>query len=110
MRGWLELHEVMIHNQRRSSHYGKTSNEREARMTIQIQQPELEALIEQRLESGAFRDVEDVLLQALRAYEPEAKTSEPAGKPKSLVEVFAPLRGLDLDWGRNPSTGRPVER
>ena len=78
-------------------------------MTIQINQPELEALIQQRLQSGAFRDVEDVLLQALKAYEPEEKTVEPAVKAKSLVEVFAPLRGLDLDFDRNPSTGRPVE-
>ena len=28
---------------------------------------------------------------------------------KNLVELFAPLRGLDLDFSRNPSTGRPVD-
>jgi hypothetical protein len=27
---------------------------------------------------------------------------------KSLVELFEPLRGLDLDFSRNPSTGRPL--
>ena len=36
-------------------------------MTIQITKPEIEALIEQRLQSGKFMDAEDVILQALRA-------------------------------------------
>jgi len=30
-------------------------------------------------------------------------------RKKSLVELFAPLRGLDLDFERNPSSSRPVE-
>jgi antitoxin ParD1/3/4 len=34
-------------------------------MTIQINRPELEALIQQRLHSGAFESVEDVLFEAL---------------------------------------------
>jgi antitoxin ParD1/3/4 len=34
-------------------------------MTIQINRPELEALIQQRLHSGAFVSVEDVLFDAL---------------------------------------------
>lgn len=36
-------------------------------MTIEIQRPELEALIFDRMQSGAFASVEDVLLQALKA-------------------------------------------
>ena len=36
-------------------------------MTIQITRPEIEALIEQRLHSGAFTNLEDVLLDALEA-------------------------------------------
>ena len=34
-------------------------------MTIEIHQPELEDLIRQRMESGAFRSVEDFLMHAL---------------------------------------------
>ncbi len=34
-------------------------------MTIEINRPELEALIQQRLHSGAFSSVEDVLFDAL---------------------------------------------
>ena len=34
-------------------------------MTIEIDRPEIEALIQQRLRSGAFESVEDVLFVAL---------------------------------------------
>jgi antitoxin ParD1/3/4 len=34
-------------------------------MTIQINRPEIESLIQQRLHSGAFESVEDVLFDAL---------------------------------------------
>jgi hypothetical protein len=77
-------------------------------MTIQITSPEVEALINQRLRSGAFRDAEDVILQALQSSSPT--TTLPDAPPaKDIVELFAPLRGLNLDFGRNPSTGRPVD-
>jgi hypothetical protein len=35
--------------------------------------------------------------------------AHPAAPAKDIVELFAPLRGLNLDFGRNPSTGRPVD-
>ncbi len=44
-------------------------------MIIEIRQPELEALIQQMMDSGAFRDVEDVLTQALKSL-PPAKQSK----------------------------------
>ncbi len=76
-------------------------------MTIQITRPEVEALINQRLQSGAFRNAEDVILQALQSCPP---TTPPDAPPaKDIVELFAPLRGLNLDFGRNLSTGRPVD-
>lgn len=36
-------------------------------MTIQITRPEVEALINERLRSGAFKDAEEVILQALQS-------------------------------------------
>ncbi len=76
-------------------------------MTIQITRPEVEALINQRLRSGAFKDAEDVILQALQSCPPPPLQAQPG---RSLVEVFEAIRGLgdDLDFSRNPSTGRPV--
>jgi hypothetical protein len=83
-------------------------------MTIEIHQPEIEALIQQRLQSGAFHDVEDVLLHALRTSEPPAAGPAASGA-KNLVELFEPVRGLltdeeiDVIFRRNPSAGRPVD-
>ena len=75
-------------------------------MTIQITKPEVEALINQRLQSGAFKDAEDVILQALQSSPPPAAEAPPA---KDLEELFAPLRGLNIEFTRNPSKGRPVD-
>ena len=77
-------------------------------MTIQITKPELEALINHRLQSGVFKDAEDVIMQALQssAPPPVPQSDVPA---KDIEELFAPLRGLNLDFSRNPSIGRPVE-
>jgi Arc/MetJ-type ribon-helix-helix transcriptional regulator len=40
-------------------------------VTIQITRPEVQALIERRLETGSFKDAEDVILQALKLSETE---------------------------------------
>jgi Arc/MetJ-type ribon-helix-helix transcriptional regulator len=83
-------------------------------MTIQITRPEVEELINQRLQSGAFKDAEDVILQALRSSPsqvPSAQQSDAADRHRTLREVFAAVRGLadDIDFSRSPSTGRPVD-
>ena len=82
-----------------------------ALMTIQITKPEVEALINQRLQTGGFKDADDVVFQALQSLPPAtATTLQPDAPPaKDIDELFAPLRGLNLDFGRNPSTGRPVD-
>ena len=83
-------------------------------MTIQITKPEVEALINRRLQSGTFKDAEDVILQALQSSPPQSpamQPSEAAHPQRSLEEVCEAVRGLadDLDFTRNPSTGRPVD-
>jgi hypothetical protein len=80
-------------------------------LTIEIHQPELEAIIQRRMESGLFQSVEDVLLAALKS---SSIPEQPAIAPnQSFVELFEPLRGMfadgELDFSRNLSTGRPVE-
>ena len=54
-------------------------------MTIEIHEPELEALIAQRMESGAYKSVEEALLQALRS-----------APPSHLVPSAKGLTGADL--------------
>jgi hypothetical protein len=77
-------------------------------MTIEIHQPEIEALIQQRLQSGAFHDVEDVLLHALKSSDPARRTGQ------DLIDASAKIRGLlsdeevDTLFSRNPSFSRPV--
>ena len=84
-------------------------------MTIEIHRPEVEALIRQRLQSGAFRDAEDVIMQALRssgsaAADATSKSKMPVIR-KNLVELCDPVRGLadDIDFSRNSPVARPLD-
>lgn len=71
-------------------------------MTIEIHRPELEALIMQRMKSGGFQNVEDVLMQALKTSPPAA---EPSGTPhdkRTGADLIAalqasPYRELDIE-------------
>ena len=83
-------------------------------MLIEIRRPELEALIRERMSSGAFEDVEDVIMQALKSSPAaEAPAAVAAGRPaggKSLAQLFAdsPFKGLEIDFQRDPDYGRDV--
>lgn len=66
-------------------------------MTIQITRPEVEALIKARLESGQFRDAEDVILQALQSS--GAEPPQPAAQRDEAIEclrTFGKKHGLTL--------------
>jgi hypothetical protein len=66
-------------------------------MTIQITKPEIEALIRERLQTGEFRDAEDVILQALQAskHEPSAAYADRAAAIERL-KTFGKRYGLSL--------------
>jgi hypothetical protein len=74
-------------------------------MTIEIQQPELEALILERMQKGGFASIEEVLMQALAAT-PIVTVHE--GKPDErrtgadLVAALqaSPYRELDIEPSR----------
>lgn len=66
-------------------------------MTIQITRPEVEALITRRLQTGSFKDAEDVILQALQSSETEAQGSD--AKRREAIErlmAFGKTHGLSL--------------
>jgi hypothetical protein len=66
-------------------------------MTIQITKPEIEALINQRLQSGGFKDAEDVILQALQA--PGTPVLEAGQERRAAIErlkTFGKTHGLSL--------------
>ena len=70
-------------------------------MTIEIQRPELEALIHERMKSGTFQSVEDVLLQALKSAPPAAASSGEAATHTGADLVAAmqssPYREVDIE-------------
>ncbi len=84
-------------------------------MVIEIQSPDVESLIRERMKSGAFRDAEDVVRQALwqtkEIPSPMLTLQPPQASPrKSLAQLFAesPFKGLDIDFEREQDSGRDV--
>jgi Arc/MetJ-type ribon-helix-helix transcriptional regulator len=84
-------------------------------MTLEIHKPELVQRVNAHIQNGRFHDADEMLEKALDALEEkEAVPMSPAERRraagrKSLVELFAPLQGLNLDFSRNKSTGRPFD-
>jgi len=84
------------------------------RMNLEIHKPGLADHVQAHIQNGRFHNADELIERALDALERKTTAPPPeqyrreAGR-KSLVEVFAPLRGLDLDFSRNKSTGRPVD-
>lgn len=74
-------------------------------MMIEVQKPELEALIRERMGSGAFQNVEDVLIQALRSAPPSAwnpanqRVNEPSRMGADLVAAMqdSPFKEISLE-------------
>jgi hypothetical protein len=66
-----------------------------------------------RAANEEHRPADELVSDAVRRYLQEREQIAPvdsAGpvKRKRLSELFTPLRGIDIDLSRNPSTGRPV--
>ena len=80
---------------------------------IEIHQPEIEALIHQRLASGAFENVEDVLLQALRNA-PLPKNGDQTVAPRTGADLIAamqamPYKDVNFEFERAPMPVREIE-
>lgn len=84
-------------------------------MTIEIHQPELEALIRERMATGAFRDLDDLLERALTALDEHTTAPPTAPGKQSLVDVCASIRGLLTDeevdtlFRRDQSLSRDID-
>ncbi len=68
-------------------------------MIIEIHRPELEALIIERMKSGGFADIEDVIMQAL---ESAPLPAQDAATGADLVAVMqaSPYREIELQPAR----------
>lgn len=85
-------------------------------MTIQIQKPELEALILDRMHRGAFENVEDVLMHALKSSSLQSDSNGAAPSDASartgadLVEAMqaSPYKEISLETARDRLPVRDV--
>jgi hypothetical protein len=68
-------------------------------MTIEITSPDVEALIRQRMQAGAFKTPEDFIREALRSSEPDSRTGA------ALIEAMGacPYPEIDIEPPRIPS-------
>lgn len=71
-------------------------------MTIEIHKPELEALIIERLRSGGFENVEDVLMQALQGSQLPSKNETRTGADLVTALQNSPCKEIDLEPTRSP--------
>ena len=73
-------------------------------MTIEIRRPELEALILERMKSGGFHNVEDVLMQALKTSPQEDQAGKPREKRTGADLIAAvqasPYREIEIEPAR----------
>jgi hypothetical protein len=77
-------------------------------MTIEIHKPELEALINERLRSGEFEGVEDVLMQALQGSAPPGKKETRTGADLVAAMQASPYKDIDLEPTRITIATRDV--
>jgi DNA uptake protein ComE-like DNA-binding protein len=67
-------------------------------MMIEIHSPEAEAIILERMSSGAFRNIEDVIVQALRFSSAQSNTNHPLkNKSKTETAATAPMDAESYD-------------
>jgi hypothetical protein len=80
-------------------------------MTIEIHQPELEALIQLRMASGKFPTIEDALLDALRSpSEPQLEPAQQASKISfTQFMMESPLWGSGLEIERVKDYPEPID-
>jgi hypothetical protein len=82
-------------------------------MNIEITRPEVEALIQQRLRAGGFSTPEEMIFQALRAFEskPPQGTVQRGTQFANLSDLLlnSPFAGADLDLERSRDLPRSVD-
>lgn len=78
-------------------------------MTIEIHTPELEALIQERMNSGLFQNVEEVLIQALKSTNSTVVAAHAmtgrTGADLVRAMMASPYKEIDLEM---PSVRMPI--
>jgi membrane-anchored protein YejM (alkaline phosphatase superfamily) len=76
-------------------------------MTIEIHRPELEARIIERMKSGEFKDIEDVIMQALMSAPFPAQDAATGADLVAAMQA-SPYREIDIQPLRNSLPVRDV--
>jgi hypothetical protein len=76
-------------------------------MNLEIHNPELVQRVYAEIQSRHLHDADELIEQALDAL----AEKRPAAKApaKDMVELFAPLRGLNIDFERDKDPGRDID-
>jgi hypothetical protein len=77
-------------------------------MNIEIHQPELENLIRQRMNSGVFQSVEDVLLHDLTIAAAAEANDKQTGADLVAAMQACPIKDINLEPERYPMSVRDV--
>ena len=81
-------------------------------MTI-ILRPHQEKAVQAAIDAGLIGSVDEWIDSAVAKLPKPQDLPAAAVQAKSLIDVFAPIRGMfedgELDFSRNPSTGRPSD-
>ena len=86
-------------------------------MNLEIHNPELVQRVNAHIRAGHAHDANELLQKALDALDEKGAFVAPSQetRPKNVVELFAPLRGLFSDeevdalFSRDPSTSRSLD-
>ncbi len=79
-------------------------------MNLEIHKPELIQRVNAHIQAGHAHDTDELVEKALDALDEKAPLhASPKTQARDMVELFAPLRGLNIDFDRDPDPGRDLE-
>ncbi len=79
-------------------------------MKLEIHKPELLQRVNAQIQRRHLHDAGELLEQALDALDEKSPAMATAkAPPKDMVELFTPLRGLNIDFERNTDPGRELD-
>lgn len=80
-------------------------------MNLEIRKPETMQRVSAEIQLRNLQDADELIEQALDALDRQSPAPSAVGKvpAKDMVELFAPLRGLDIDFDRDTDPGRDLE-
>jgi len=81
-------------------------------MTLEIQKPELQRLVQEEILSGHFQSVDDLITEALQALREKNTPPTPARRARKNLAQFlpeSPFAGSDLNLERQQDYGRPID-